>query len=42
MMKVAMVNHHPGIKFSGYTPAKTSFLLLVYENNSVIRPIHLQ
>ena len=29
-----MVNHYPGIKFSGYAPAKTSFLLLMYENNS--------
>ena len=33
-----MVNHYPGIKFSGYAPAKISFLLLMYENNSVICP----
>ena len=40
--QVAMVNYYPGIKFSGYAPAKTSFLLLMYENYSVICPIHLQ
>ena len=38
----SMVNHYSGIKFSGYAPAKTLFLLLMYENNSVICPIHLQ